>query len=198
MSRLSLKKRHNPDRQPPCDNVPQMNPNDTIEISNDETDVSQAHEMISSDAESVAPSASLNVSQEEFMRLFKKSTDSLESDEDTRDPTSTSASSAKPNPPLFTWHSPNKNDKRQTAKVQDDSDSSNDSHWESGLFHRKQMKKAKMFPEARTSSEHESTEDALPEIGIQHEQLISGIRVKLPVKPYSCQVAVMNKVTDFV
>ena len=192
MSRLSLKKRHNPDRQPPCEDVPPMNPTDTIEISDDETDASHAHEIISSDAESIASSASTNVTQEELTRLFQKSTDSLDSDEDTRDPKSPSASSAKPNPSLFTWHSPNKNDKRQAVKAQDDSDS-NDSHWDSGLFNRKQNKKAKMSSEARTSSEHESTEDALPEVAIQHEQLISGIRVKLPVKPYSCQVAVMNK-----
>ncbi|XP_076681312.1 Fanconi anemia group J protein homolog isoform X1 [Andrena cerasifolii] len=193
MSRLSLRKHKNPNEQPPCENVPQMNPNDTIEISDDETDTSQAHELISSDAESTVSLASLNVSQEGFMHQFQKSTDSLESDEDMGDPASPLASSAKPNPSLFTWHSPNINDKKHVAEVSDDSDSSNDSHWESGLFHREQKKKAKISPEACIPSEYESTEDALPEVGIQHEQLISGIRVKFPIKPYSCQVAVMNK-----
>ena len=193
MSRLSLKKRRNPDGQPPCENVPQMKPNDTIEISDDETDTSRAHELISSDEESTASLGSLNVSQGEFMRQFQKSTDSLEFDEDMGDPTSPSVSTAKPKPSLFTWHSPNKNDKKHTIEVQDDSDSANDSLWESELFHRKQKKKAKISPEACIPSEHESTEDALPEVRIEHEQLISGIRVKLPVKPYSCQVAVMNK-----
>ncbi|XP_011863611.1 PREDICTED: Fanconi anemia group J protein homolog isoform X2 [Vollenhovia emeryi] len=35
-------------------------------------------------------------------------------------------------------------------------------------------------------------DDSPPKVGIQHEMLIAGIRVKLPVKPYPCQIAVMN------
>lgn len=38
-------------------------------------------------------------------------------------------------------------------------------------------------------------DDSPPQVGIQHDIMIAGTRVKLPVKPYSCQITVMNKVS---
>ncbi|KYN01786.1 Fanconi anemia group J protein like protein [Cyphomyrmex costatus] len=35
-------------------------------------------------------------------------------------------------------------------------------------------------------------DDSPPQVGIHHEIMIAGTRVKLPVKPYPCQLAVMN------
>ena len=140
MSRLSLKKRRNADKQPPCINVPQIDPNDIIEISDDESDTSQACEIITTDAKSKVSSENISVSQEDFTCLFQKSTDSI----DTDDSMGTSASSSAPvkhNPALFTWHSYNKNDKKDTGEVQYDSDSSKESHFESGLSHRKQRRR---------------------------------------------------------
>lgn len=41
-------------------------------------------------------------------------------------------------------------------------------------------------------------DDSLPQVGIQHEIMIAGIKVKLPVKPYPCQIAVMNSVSTMI
>lgn len=38
-------------------------------------------------------------------------------------------------------------------------------------------------------------DDSLPLVGIQHERMIAGIKVKFPLKPYPCQIAVMNSVS---
>lgn len=79
-------------------------------------------------------------------------------------------------------------EKSSTIKYDDDYNSE-----DSNLFHPNQSKKFKGSNDTELSSVSEPKEDDLPEVQIKYEQLISGIKVKLPVKPYSCQIAVMNK-----
>lgn len=43
-----------------------------------------------------------------------------------------------------------------------------------------------------------SNKDDSPKVAIQHTMMIAGIKVNLPVKPYPCQIAVMNSVSTVI
>lgn len=63
------------------------------------------------------------------------------------------------------------------------------------MHERKKQKKDVSMIEAEIEQEPDiEEEETMPQVAIHHEQLISGVNVKLPVKPYSSQVAVMHKV----
>lgn len=81
-----------------------------------------------------------------------------------------------------------------------DSDSSNDFQSpESQLMHerKKQKNNAKTIETETKVEANTKVEETMAQVAIQHEQLIAGLNVKLPVKPYSSQVAVMHKVRIF-
>lgn len=41
-------------------------------------------------------------------------------------------------------------------------------------------------------------DDSPPQVGIQHDRMIGGVKVKFPVEPYRCQMAVMNGVSAMI
>lgn len=64
-------------------------------------------------------------------------------------------------------------------------------------------KKQKLMFDSTSSNNDDlaslNKEEALPsEVMIQHSLMIAGTKVTLPVKPYSCQIAVMNSVSTII
>ncbi|XP_015429522.1 PREDICTED: Fanconi anemia group J protein homolog [Dufourea novaeangliae] len=103
-----------------------------------------------------------------------------------------STSGLNPKNQMFSWEEKSTHLKQNNNAVAADSDS-DDLHQKSRV-HRKQKKKFKNTHTAQLSRKNGACEDTLPVVAVHHELQIAGIQVKLPVKPYSCQIAVMNKV----
>ncbi|XP_017789899.1 PREDICTED: Fanconi anemia group J protein-like [Habropoda laboriosa] len=189
MSKLSLKRQDLRNEELECNNLSPIKLSSTIEISSDESDGSEVHKIRESGQEPVVSSTLNKNYSEETLLKFQKSTDSIQSDEDIGEPLFNTDS--KPGTSMFNWNQQKKNFDRN---IHTDSDSSDDSNQGLRWFqHKKDHKKHKSIHKTEPQSKGKLNKDPVPQVGIQHEQLISGIRVKLPVKPYSCQVAVMNK-----
>lgn len=191
MNKLSLKRRRTSNGGSESENRSPTSTVNIIEISSDESDT-MLFQNISNDDEGLPAAEELPKHyDEETLPKFQKSTDAIESNDDIAGPTFIRRS--QPTTSMFSWTY--KNSKLKQNELHD-SDSSDDSFYESRWFYHKEEKKLKTFEAAEVANKAEPEEDALPEVAIHHEQLISGIRVKLPVKPYSCQIAVMNKVRN--
>ncbi|CAK9823429.1 Fanconi anemia group J protein homolog [Anthophora retusa] len=191
MSRLSLKRHDASNEELESNDLFPKRASDTIEISSDESNCSVDHKIVEIDEEPKASSTLNQIYDPETLLNFQKSTDSIQSDEDIEAPLF--HTNSKPGTSMFGWNQ-QRTYSRSTTKNHNDSDSSTDSNQGSSLFqHKQDHKKLKSIHNIEPQSKSKLKEEPVPEVGIHHEQLISGIRVKLPVKPYSCQVAVMNK-----
>ncbi|XP_076644562.1 Fanconi anemia group J protein homolog isoform X2 [Halictus rubicundus] len=177
MSRLGLKKRHSSENEFQMDNSTVLDGKDVVEISSDES--------VDSDLELVESNAA-------NMLQFQKSTDSVHTDEEEGGSLFGYQSGSKGKHALFKWDQKNAGQNQGSKAAHSDSDSDN-SYQETKWFHRNQKKKLKTTGELPGANKEEE-DKVVPEVIPQYEQMISGIKVKLPVKPYSCQIAVMNKV----
>ncbi|XP_012141120.2 Fanconi anemia group J protein homolog [Megachile rotundata] len=188
MSKLSLKKYRAKNKRSQFENIL---PNNVIEITDDESDTADESRK---DVESITASSSNQNYDEETLYKFQKSTDSGESDEDEQGSIFESTSNPRAKTSMFDWNYKNSRPNKNTKAVKDDSCSSDEStSFDSKGYHSKQVKK-KIKNDHKTNKEPESKKDDPPEVAMQYEQVISGIKVKFPAKPYSCQMAVMNKV----
>ncbi|OAD57953.1 Fanconi anemia group J protein [Eufriesea mexicana] len=195
MSRLSLKRRQLTDGMSECSNVPPRRINDIVEISSDESDISQEYKIVESDSEPIDSQMQNKVYDEETLNQFQKSTDSIQSDEEVAE--SSHDINSKPKVSMFNWYqrklnlSKNETKKRSNSTFPDEYDQQSTSI-QQGYENKKYRNNHASIPPSK-SKPNDIMEEAAPEVGIQHEQMISGIKVKLPVKPYSCQIAVMSK-----
>ena len=157
----------------------------------EETDSTQGLNASVSNTESTVASCCNQNSDEAIRHRFEKSTDTSESEEDRKESV---FKHSKPNTRMFCWS--DKNPKPEMDEVIClDSDSSDEFMPKSEQFHHQQMnKKCKTYHRKQLEEKSETKEDISPEVIIQYDNIISGIKVKFPVKPYSCQMAVMNKV----
>lgn len=181
MSRLSLKKRQVAVGMSNSSNSPPLKLSNTIEISSDESDTTEDFKIDESNDESVDSQIQNKDYDEETLYKFQQSTDSVQSDEEvTQLPDTTSL---KPMASMFGWNRKRLNlDKDNTSK-----------HGNSAASNEPGVK----YGNKKIMKTNEIKDYSMPQVGIQHEQMISGIKVKLPVKPYSSQIAVMNKVRNF-
>ncbi|XP_076294885.1 Fanconi anemia group J protein homolog [Lasioglossum baleicum] len=180
MSRLGPRKRHSSETESQMDSSITLDGQDIVEISSDESGASEL-EFVGLDAEAVLQ--------------FQKSTDSLHTDEDEQESVFGYQSGSNGTRTMFKWAQRNAGQNQGSKTAQSNSDS-DDFLQEAKWFHRNQMKKVKRNEAPTyelTGTSEEEKDEVVPEVIPQYEQMISGIKVKLPVKPYSCQIAVMNK-----
>lgn len=176
MSKLSLKRHHSISEESQNEECfCSKSPIDNIEVTSDESDNLQNNEIVESEKKSTSPLISNISYDEKTLNKFEQSTDSIESNED--DTESMFYTNSKIS--MFNWNK--QRSKLNTSNVGKYSDSDSSDKHTSKISKRKRRHKKKKHKKKQ-------------EIEIQHELLISGIKVKLPVKPYSCQIAVMNKV----
>lgn len=179
MSKLSLKRRHSISEESQNESFCSKSPINNIEVTSDESDNLQNNEIVESEKKSTSPLIS-NISYDEnTLNKFEQSTDSIESNED--DTESMFYTNSKIS--MFNWNKQRPKLNASNVGKYNDSDSS-DKHTSSDTS--KISKRKRRYKKKKHKKKQE--------IEVQHELLISGIKVKLPVKPYSCQIAVMNKV----
>lgn len=122
---------------------------------------------------------------------FDKSTDSLDSLEEEKESV---FKHSKSNTRMFSW-----SDKHPKPKKIDvihvDSDSS-DEFMHTSKHIRRICDKCKTCHKKQLEEKSENKEDISPVVIKQYDNTIAGIKVKFPVKPYPCQMAVMNKVKE--
>ncbi|XP_078040148.1 uncharacterized protein LOC144471710 isoform X2 [Augochlora pura] len=115
---------------------------------------------------------------------FQKSTDSISSDSDVEEVLFMPKSKLKDNGSMFRWDRKSTHLKQNINVEHSDLDSDNDRN--------QQVKKSKMSHETKLKPSTSKEDAAGPKVALNYERIISGITVKLPVKPYSCQIAVMH------
>lgn len=183
MSKLSLKRHQSISEEFQNESFCSKNSINNIEITSDESDNLQNNKRVKSEKKSTSPLISNeNYDEKTRMNKFQQSTDSIESNED--DTESMFHINSKIS--MFNWSK--QKPKLNTSNVGKYSDSDSSDKYTSTISKRKRKYKKKKHKEKHFIKKEDT------EVEIQHELLISGIKVKLPVKPYSCQVAVMNKV----
>ncbi|KAG7205999.1 hypothetical protein KM043_003405 [Ampulex compressa] len=130
---------------------------------------------------------------------FEKSTDSLESDEDIGNSTSHMQEFVKPRTSLFDWNfgNSNKSKPKQTTIYRNVTHNSSETRWTPRDFRRNeepQLKKQKVYDDVEIPKPivDKIENEPVAEVMIQHEITVAGTKVKLPIKPYPCQIAVMN------
>lgn len=172
-----------------------------VEISSDESGSVPTNEIIESEKDSSDPSITDTSYDEETLSKFQKSTDSVKSDEDIKEPTYNTSSKSETS--MFNWNQQGPSLEKRNMHDHSDSNSSDDSNSKPTWFKKKQEKKKHKGSHVKQTkikieSNNKEKEETVAQVSIQHEIMISGIKVKLPVKPYSCQVAVMNQVRIFI
>ncbi|XP_031834179.2 Fanconi anemia group J protein homolog isoform X1 [Nomia melanderi] len=193
MSKLSLKKDYMSNKtlkQFESDSM--SSPRSAIEISSDESDTSKVDDILNCDVDSEDISILHEQSHDETLLKFTKSTDSVQTEEDEENSMFASTSGIKAKHSMFSWDQKNTNLNKNNKQTYSDSDS-DDIYQNFQRHNNKQGKKLKKTDTTELPCKSEHTEDVCPEVAIQYEQMISGIKVKLPVKPYSCQIAIVNK-----
>ena len=200
MSRLRLKRDNSTYERSQVERLCPESPNN-IEISSDESDIVLTNEIIESEKDSSDPSIIDTSYDEETLSKFEKSTDSIKSDEDIKELKYNTSSKSKTS--MFNWNQQGPSPKKRNMHDHNDSNSSDDFNSKPTWFKKIQnAKKHKGSHIKQTKIKNEpddkQKEETVAQVNIQHEQMISGIKVKLPVKPYSCQVAVMNQVRIFI
>lgn len=183
MSRLTLKKR---------DSTHECSPGtSTVEEPNDKSSDLPVYELVETESSESSESLISDISyDEETMPKFEKYTYCIRSDEDINE--------YDMNVKLKTTE-PYWKIKRSLSNLRNnnncsDSDSSDDFQWTETHGKKKQKNNAKTIETGIKEEPNRKVEETVAQVAIQHEQLIAGINVKLPVKPYSSQVAVMHKV----
>ncbi|XP_026297465.1 Fanconi anemia group J protein homolog isoform X2 [Apis mellifera] len=185
MNKLSLKRHHSISEESQNESFCSKNSINNIEVTSDESDNLQNNKGIESEKKSTSPIISNeNYDEKTRMSKFQQSTDSVESNED--DTESMFLINSKIS--MFNWSKQRSKTNLNTNNVGKYSDSDSSDKHTSTISKRKRKYKKKKEHKEKHFIKKEDTE-----VEIQHELLISGIKVKLPVKPYSCQVAVMNK-----
>lgn len=200
MSRLRLKRNDSTYERSQVKSLCPESPNN-IEISSDESDIVPTNEIIESEKDSSNPSITDTSYDEETLSKFQKSTDSIKSDEDIKEVTYNTSLKSKTS--MFNWNQQGPSPKKRNKHDHSDSNSSDDFNSKPTWFKKKQEKKkhkGSHIKQTKIKDEpnNKQKEETVAQVSIQHEQMISGIKVKLPVKPYSCQVAVMNQVRIFI
>ncbi|XP_050595699.1 Fanconi anemia group J protein homolog isoform X1 [Bombus affinis] len=195
MSRLRLKRDNSTYERSQVERLCPESPNN-IEISSDESDIVLTNEIIESEKDSSDPSIIDTSYDEETLSKFEKSTDSIKSDEDIKELTYNTSSKSKTS--MFNWNQQGPSPKKRNMHDHNDSDSSDDFNSKPTWFkkkHNEKKHKGSHIKQTKIKNEPDDKqkEETVAQVNIQHEQMISGIKVKLPVKPYSCQVAVMNQ-----
>ncbi|XP_060828487.1 Fanconi anemia group J protein homolog isoform X2 [Bombus pascuorum] len=195
MSRLRLKRDDSRYERSQVESLCPESP-DNIEISSDESGIVPTNEIIESEKDSSDPSITDTSYDEETLSKFQKSTDSIKSDEDIKELTYNTSSKSKTS--MFNWGQEGPSPKRRNIYDNSDSNSSDEFNSKPIWFQKKQEKeknKSSHIKQTKIKNEpnNKQKEETVTQVSIQHEQMISGIKVKLPVKPYSCQVAVMNQ-----
>nr|XP_033199258.1 Fanconi anemia group J protein homolog [Bombus vancouverensis nearcticus] len=195
MSRLRLKRNDSTYERSQVKSLCPESPNN-IEISSDESDIVPTNEIIESEKDSSNPSITDTSYDEETLSKFQKSTDSIKSDEDIKEVTYNTSLKSKTS--MFNWNQQGPSPKKRNMHDHSDSNSSDDFNSKPTWFKKKQEKKkhkGNHIKQTKIKDEpnNKQKEETVAQVSIQHEQMISGIKVKLPVKPYSCQVAVMNQ-----
>lgn len=185
MNKLSLKRHHSISEESQNESFCSKNSINNIEVTSDESDNLQNNKGMESEKKSTSPIISNeNYDEKTRMSKFQQSTDSVESNED--DTESMFLINSKIS--MFNWSKQRSKTNLNTNNVGKYSDSDSSDKHTSTISKRKRKYKKKKHKEKHFIKKEDT------EVEIQHELLISGIKVKLPVKPYSCQVAVMNKV----
>nr|XP_033329267.1 Fanconi anemia group J protein-like [Megalopta genalis] len=184
MSKLRLKKYNLNDEESEMQNSTAIDEKHTIEISSDES------------SDDIMDQTEYNTNT---LLQFQKSTDSVTTDEDEEEPIFASKSNLNSKGPMFSWGQKSIGLKQNNEAAYSDFDSDDDKQWYD--VKKKKLKRqleTELKTELKTELETElpNTSEgkaACPEVIPHYEQMIAGIKVKLPVKPYSCQIAVMNK-----
>lgn len=200
MSRLRLKRDDSTYERSQVGSLCPESPNN-IEISSDESDIVPTNEIIESEKDSSVPSITDTSYDEETLSKFQKSTDSIKSDEDINELTYNTSSKSKT--PMFNWNQQGPSPKKRNMHEHSDSNSSDDFNSKPTWFKKMQEKKKHKGSHVKQTKiknepNNKQKEETVTQVSIQHEQMISGIKVKFPAKPYSCQVAVMNQVRIFI
>ncbi|XP_043250387.1 Fanconi anemia group J protein homolog isoform X1 [Colletes gigas] len=202
MSGFGSRRSCSPHLESRCSNGSSPNQQGVIELSSDASD-SDIDDTISE----VSDNSNL---YDKFLSKFHQSTDSITSGEDVEELVFPSTSGSDVKTSMFGWNKKNINLKKSTITEDDENDSIK-AEITSFPFTGKRSRQKKInfiadddndFCDSSNSKSDafnikdgkKFNENVLPEVTVQHEQMISGINVKLPVKPYSCQVAVMNKI----
>ncbi|KAK9302351.1 hypothetical protein QLX08_005611 [Tetragonisca angustula] len=186
MSRLSLKRRNSTYECSPGTS--------TVEVPTDENNDLPIYELVETESSGSSESLISDISyDEETMPKFEKYTHYIRSDEDI-DPYDTNV---KLKITESYWKIKKSLNNHRNNNNFSDSDSSDDfQSTESQHMHerKKQKNNAETIETEIRVEADRKVEETVAQVAIQHEQLIAGINVKLPVKPYSSQVAVMHKV----
>lgn len=186
MSRLSLKRRNST-----CECSPGTS---TVEIPTDENNDLPIYELVETESSRSSESLISDISyDEETMPKFEKYTHYVKSDEDI-DPFDTNVKLKITEP---YWKIKRSLNNRRNNNNCSDSDSSDDfQSTESQHMHeRKEQKNNANTIETESVEANRKVEETVAEV--ECKQMIAGINVKFPMKPYSSQVAVMHKVRIF-
>lgn len=195
MNRLSLKKKVKENVPGDTSSFSPTDPYRIIEMSSEESDTSSVHKVSDSDQESELSLSTNEKDGKENLMVFQQSTDSIQSGEDVGQSVFSASSSS--TIPMFKWNKqkPLSNTNNIETHVPDSSDESNS---ESSYFKQQpRKKKHKVLQNNEETNENESKEhkeETVSEVSVQYKELISGVTVMLPVKPYRCQRAVMGMV----
>ncbi|XP_043521771.1 uncharacterized protein LOC122534841 isoform X2 [Frieseomelitta varia] len=183
MSRLSLKRRNSTHECSPGTS--------TGEVPTDKNNDLPIYELVETDSSISSESLISDISyDEETMPKFEKYTHCIKSDEDI-DPYDTNVKHKTTEP---YWKIKEALNYLKNKYNCSDSDSSSDFESTESHERKKQKNNAETVETEIKVEANRKVEETVAQVAIEHKQLIAGINVRLPVKPYSSQVAVMHKV----